>query len=172
MPKDATLSVLSSRFRLLQYVAAWIAGRKFKKFSKVKVLRALDVIALQQPAALPSESQALAQRLSFSPSQDIQFIPPLISVLQGIEPEVVYAGYDNTQPETPSALLTSLNQLCERQLLCVVKWSKSLPGKGGGRLLSSASPYVWRRQLSQSHPVSFMAAAGGGLSTNRWQTHL
>lgn len=64
-----------------------------------------------------------------SPSQDIQFIPPLISVLQGIEPEVVYAGYDNTQPETPSALLTSLNQLCERQLLCVVKWSKSLPGK-------------------------------------------
>ncbi|XP_066474924.1 progesterone receptor isoform X2 [Tiliqua scincoides] len=105
-----------------------LGGRKFKKFNKVKVLRALDVIALQQPAALPNESQALAQRLSFSPSQDIQFIPPLISVLQGIEPEVVYAGYDNTQPETPSALLTSLNQLCERQLLCVVKWSKSLPG--------------------------------------------
>ncbi|XP_053167480.1 progesterone receptor isoform X1 [Hemicordylus capensis] len=105
-----------------------LGGRKFKKFNKVKVLRALDVVALQQPAALPNESQALAQRLSFSPTQDIQFIPPLISVLQGIEPEVVYAGYDNTQPETPSALLTSLNQLCERQLLCVVKWSKSLPG--------------------------------------------
>ncbi|XP_062983188.1 progesterone receptor [Elgaria multicarinata webbii] len=105
-----------------------LGGRKFKKFNKVKVLRALDVVALQQPPALPNESQALAQRLSFSPSQDIQFIPPLISVLQGIEPEVVYAGYDNTQPETPSALLTSLNVLCERQLLCVVKWSKSLPG--------------------------------------------
>ncbi|KAF7251110.1 Progesterone receptor [Varanus komodoensis] len=102
--------------------------RKFKKFNKVKVLRALDVVALQQPAAPPSDSQALAQRLSFSPSQEVQFIPPLSSVLQGIEPEVVYAGYDNTQPETPSALLTSLNQLCERQLLCVVKWSKSLPG--------------------------------------------
>ncbi|XP_061484746.1 progesterone receptor isoform X2 [Rhineura floridana] len=105
-----------------------LGGRKFKKFNKVKVLRTLDVVTLQQPAALPNESQALAQRLSFSPTQDIQFIPPLISVLQGIEPEVVYAGYDNTQPETPSALMTSLNQLCERQLLCVVKWSKSLPG--------------------------------------------
>lgn len=109
-----------------------IAGRKFKKFNKVKVLRTLDVIALQQPATHPTDSQALAQRLSFSPNQEIQYIPPLVSILQGIEPEVVYAGYDNTQPETPSALLTGLNQLCERQLLCVVKWSKSLPGNRTG----------------------------------------
>nr|XP_056714099.1 progesterone receptor [Euleptes europaea] len=105
-----------------------LGGRKFKKFNKVKVLRTLDVIALQQPAAHPNDSQTLAQRLSYSPNQEIQYIPPLVSILQGIEPEVVYAGYDNTQPETPSALLTGLNQLCERQLLCVVKWSKSLPG--------------------------------------------
>ncbi|XP_013907950.1 PREDICTED: progesterone receptor-like, partial [Thamnophis sirtalis] len=68
-----------------------LGGRKFKKFNKVKMLRALDVVALQQPAALPNESQALVQRLSFSPSQDIQFIPPLVSVLQSIEPEVIYA---------------------------------------------------------------------------------
>uniref|UniRef100_A0A8C0G2L0 Progesterone receptor n=1 Tax=Chelonoidis abingdonii TaxID=106734 RepID=A0A8C0G2L0_CHEAB len=95
---------------------------------KFKVVRTLDIVALQQPVALPDESQALTQRISFSPNQEVQFVPPLISILQGIEPEVVYAGYDNTQPETPSALLTSLNQLCERQLLCVVKWSKSLPG--------------------------------------------
>nr|XP_048699603.1 progesterone receptor isoform X1 [Caretta caretta] len=104
-----------------------LGGRKFKKFNKVKVVRTLDIVALQQPVALPDESQALTQRISFSPNQEIQFVPQLISILQGIEPEVVYAGYDNTQPETPSALLTSLNQLCERQLLCVVKWSKSLP---------------------------------------------
>ncbi|XP_039376515.1 progesterone receptor isoform X2 [Mauremys reevesii] len=105
-----------------------LGGRKFKKFNKVKVVRTLDIVALQQPVALPDESQALTQRISFSPNQEVQFVPPLISILQGIEPEVVYAGHDNTQPETPSALLTSLNQLCERQLLCVVKWSKSLPG--------------------------------------------
>ncbi|XP_057874470.1 progesterone receptor [Melospiza georgiana] len=104
-----------------------LGGRKLKKFNKIKVVRTLDV-ALQQPAALQDESQALTQRLSFSPNQEIQFVPPMISVLRGIEPEVVYAGYDNTKPETPSSLLTSLNHLCERQLLCVVKWSKLLPG--------------------------------------------
>ncbi|KAI1242032.1 hypothetical protein IHE44_0005546 [Lamprotornis superbus] len=103
-----------------------LGGRKLKKFNKIKVVRTLDV-ALQQPAALQDESQSLAQRLSFSPNQEIQFVPPMISVLRGIEPEVVYAGYDNTKPETPSSLLTSLNHLCERQLLCVVKWSKLLP---------------------------------------------
>ncbi|KAJ7405317.1 Progesterone receptor [Pitangus sulphuratus] len=104
-----------------------LGGRKLKKFNKIKVVRTLDV-ALQQPATLPDESQSLTQRLSFSPNQEIQFVPPMISVLRGIEPEVVYAGYDNTKPETPSSLLTSLNHLCERQLLCVVKWSKLLPG--------------------------------------------
>ncbi|TRZ16936.1 hypothetical protein HGM15179_010142 [Zosterops borbonicus] len=104
-----------------------LGGRKLKKFNKIKVVRTLDV-ALQQPAGLQDESQSLTQRLSFSPNQEIQFVPPMISVLRGIEPEVVYAGYDNTKPETPSSLLTSLNHLCERQLLCVVKWSKLLPG--------------------------------------------
>ncbi|XP_039420102.1 progesterone receptor [Corvus cornix cornix] len=104
-----------------------LGGRKLKKFNKIKVVRTLDV-ALQQPATLQDESQSLTQRLSFSPNQEIQFLPPMISVLRGIEPEVVYAGYDNTKPETPSSLLTSLNHLCERQLLCVVKWSKLLPG--------------------------------------------
>ncbi|XP_027755889.1 progesterone receptor [Empidonax traillii] len=104
-----------------------LGGRKLKKFNKIKVVRTLDV-ALQQPATLQDENQSLTQRLSFSPNQEIQFVPPMISVLRGIEPEVVYAGYDNTKPETPSSLLTSLNHLCERQLLCVVKWSKLLPG--------------------------------------------
>ncbi|XP_074840625.1 progesterone receptor isoform X2 [Carettochelys insculpta] len=105
-----------------------LGGRKFKKFNKVKVMRTLDIVALQQPMTLPDESQALNQRVSFSPNQEVAFVPSLLTILQGIEPEVVFAGYDNTQPETSSALLTSLNQLCERQLLCVVKWSKSLPG--------------------------------------------
>lgn len=45
-----------------------------------------------------------------------------------IEPDMIYAGHDNTKPDTSSSLLTCLNQLAERQLLSVVKWSKSLPG--------------------------------------------
>ncbi|KAG8519277.1 Progesterone receptor, partial [Galemys pyrenaicus] len=105
-----------------------LGGRKFKKFNKVRVMRALDAVALPQPVGVPAESQALSQRLSFSPSQDIQLVPPLISLLMSIEPDVVYAGHDNSKPDTSSSLLTSLNQLGERQLLSVVKWSKSLPG--------------------------------------------
>ncbi|XP_032709461.1 progesterone receptor [Lontra canadensis] len=105
-----------------------LGGRKFKKFNKVRVMRALDAVALPQSVGIPNESQALSQRISFSPTQDIQLIPPLINLLMSIEPEVIYAGHDNTKPDTSSSLLTSLNQLGERQLLSVVKWSKSLPG--------------------------------------------
>uniref|UniRef100_A0A8C5LQ12 Progesterone receptor n=1 Tax=Leptobrachium leishanense TaxID=445787 RepID=A0A8C5LQ12_9ANUR len=106
-----------------------IEGRKFKKFSKMKSGRDADAIVLQQPLVIPVEyQQALTRRMSASTAHEIQYIPELLQILQSIEPEVVYAGYDNSQPETPSALLSSLNQLCERQLMCVVKWSKSLPG--------------------------------------------
>lgn len=92
-------------------------------------MRALDAVALPQTVAIPNESQALSQRISFSPSQDLQLVPSLINVLLNIEPDMVYAGHDNSKPDTSSALLTSLNQLGERQLLSVVKWSKALPGK-------------------------------------------
>ncbi|XP_012626008.2 progesterone receptor isoform X1 [Microcebus murinus] len=105
-----------------------LGGRKFKKFNKVRVMRSLDAVALPQPVGISSESQALSQRITFSPSQELQLIPPLINLLMNIEPDVVYAGHDNTKPDTSSSLLTSLNQLGERQLLSVVKWSKSLPG--------------------------------------------
>lgn len=91
-------------------------------------MRTLDAVALPQPVGIPNESQALSQRITFSPSQDLQLIPPLINLLMSIEPDMVYAGHDNSKPDTSSSLLTSLNQLGERQLLSVVKWSKSLPG--------------------------------------------
>lgn len=88
-------------------------------------MRTLDGVALSQPVGIPNESQ----RITFSPSQELQLVPPLINLLLSIEPDMVYAGHDNTKPDTSSSLLTSLNQLGERQLLSVVKWSKSLPGK-------------------------------------------
>ncbi|XP_075402609.1 progesterone receptor [Tenrec ecaudatus] len=105
-----------------------LGGRKFKKFNKVRVMRALDAVALPQPVGMANESQALSPRITFSPNQEIHLVPPLINLLMSIEPDVVYAGHDNTKPDTSSSLLTSLNQLGERQLLSVVKWSKSLPG--------------------------------------------
>uniref|UniRef100_A0AAV2ML55 Androgen receptor n=1 Tax=Knipowitschia caucasica TaxID=637954 RepID=A0AAV2ML55_KNICA len=52
----------------------------------------------------------------------------LLTVLQSIEPAVVNAGHDNAQPDSSSALLTSLNELGERQLVTVVRWAKAIPG--------------------------------------------
>lgn len=53
----------------------------------------------------------------------------LLSVLQTIEPIVVNAGHDPAQPDSPASLLTSLNELGERQLVTVVRWAKAIPGK-------------------------------------------
>ncbi|XP_063286538.1 progesterone receptor isoform X1 [Pelobates fuscus] len=118
----------SCRLRKCCQAGMILGGRKFKKFSRIKAERETDAIVLQQPMVIPMEYQQVLTRRMSNSTQEIQYVPELLQILQSIEPEVVYAGYDNTQPETPSALLSSLNQLCERQLMCVVKWSKSLPG--------------------------------------------
>ncbi|XP_063807575.1 progesterone receptor [Pseudophryne corroboree] len=117
----------SCRLRKCCQAGMVLGGRKFKKFNKMKPGREIGTFVIQQSTSAECQ-QALTRRTSASSAQEIQYIPELLQILQSIEPEMVYAGYDNTQPETPSALLCSLNQLCERQLLCVVKWSKSLPG--------------------------------------------
>uniref|UniRef100_A0A3Q0RSI3 Androgen receptor n=1 Tax=Amphilophus citrinellus TaxID=61819 RepID=A0A3Q0RSI3_AMPCI len=51
-----------------------------------------------------------------------------LNILEAIEPEVVNAGHDCGQPDSAATLLTSLNELGERQLVKVVKWAKGLPG--------------------------------------------
>lgn len=53
----------------------------------------------------------------------------LLSVLQTIEPALVNAGHDHALPDSAESLLTSLNELGERQLVAVVHWAKALPGK-------------------------------------------
>lgn len=55
-------------------------------------------------------------------------LPMLLSILEHIEPMVVNAGHDSAQPDSAASLLTSLNQLGERQLVSVVKWAKGVPG--------------------------------------------
>lgn len=65
-----------------------------------------------------------------SPKPCLTFHSQLIflNILESIEPEVVNAGHDHAQPDSAAALLTSLNELGERQLVKVVKWAKGLPG--------------------------------------------
>lgn len=66
-----------------------------------------------------------------SPKSGLTYHSQLVflSILESIEPEVVNAGHDHAQPDSAAALLTSLNELGERQLVKVVKWAKGLPGE-------------------------------------------
>lgn len=67
-----------------------------------------------------------------SPKSILNFNSQLVflNILESIEPEVVNAGHDYGQPDSAATLLTSLNELGERQLVKVVKWAKGLPGRG------------------------------------------
>ncbi|KTG47564.1 hypothetical protein cypCar_00003565, partial [Cyprinus carpio] len=77
------------------------------------------------PIQGPSET---AQCMSPKPSLTFHSQLIFLNILEAIEPEVVNAGHDHAQPDSAAALLTSLNELGERQLVKVVKWAKGLPG--------------------------------------------
>uniref|UniRef100_A0A3Q4BF50 Androgen receptor n=1 Tax=Mola mola TaxID=94237 RepID=A0A3Q4BF50_MOLML len=67
---------------------------------------------------------------NISPKSGLNFNSQVVflNILESIEPEVVNAGHDYCQPDSAATLLTSLNELGERQLVKVVKWAKGLPG--------------------------------------------
>ncbi|XP_074468191.1 androgen receptor-like isoform X1 [Sebastes fasciatus] len=67
---------------------------------------------------------------NISPKSGLNFNSQLVflNILESIEPEVVNAGHDYGEPDSAATLLTSLNELGERQLVKVVKWAKGLPG--------------------------------------------
>ncbi|XP_061090341.1 androgen receptor-like isoform X2 [Conger conger] len=73
----------------------------------------------------PSEGEQ-----NISPMYDLGFHTQsmFLNILEAIEPEVVNAGHDYGQPDSAASLLTSLNELGERQLVKVVKWAKGMPG--------------------------------------------
>lgn len=82
---------------------------------------------------LPSEKElnpsSASTLVPHGPAVVAPFLPPSIcSVLELIEPEEVYSGYDNTQPDSTDHLLSSLNRLAGKQMVRMVKWAKVLPG--------------------------------------------
>ncbi|XP_039669296.1 progesterone receptor-like isoform X2 [Perca fluviatilis] len=83
-----------------------------------------DVITESGSAVADQTSQALA--LGIPPT--VRSCISLLSVLQAIEPALVNAGHDHGLPDSPASLLTSLNELGERQLVTVVHWAKAIPG--------------------------------------------
>ncbi|XP_054997520.1 glucocorticoid receptor isoform X2 [Sorex araneus] len=58
----------------------------------------------------------------------LQLTPTLVSLLEVIEPEVLYSGYDSTLPDSAWRIMTTLNMLGGRQVIAAVKWAKAIPG--------------------------------------------
>ncbi|XP_030008989.1 progesterone receptor isoform X2 [Sphaeramia orbicularis] len=116
------------RLRKCYQAGMMLGGRKLKRFGALKALGLAPSLMFQSHLAMSNDNQALTSMSCIPGIREVQFSQQIINILENIEPEVVYCGYENSQPEVPHLLLNSLNRLCEKQLLWIVKWSKSLPG--------------------------------------------
>ncbi|XP_041800185.1 androgen receptor-like isoform X1 [Chelmon rostratus] len=81
-----------------------------------------------EPGSAVARAHSASQALALGIPPTLRSCLSLLSVLQTIEPAVVNAGHDHAQPDSPASLLTSLNELGERQLVTVVRWAKAIPG--------------------------------------------
>ncbi|XP_070826287.1 progesterone receptor isoform X2 [Chaetodon trifascialis] len=116
------------RLRKCYQAGMMLGGRKLKRYGALKAFGLAPSLMFQSHLAMSSDNQTLASMSCIPGIRDVQLTQQIINILENIEPEVVYSGYDNTQFDVPHLLLNSLNRLCEKQLLWIVKWSKSLPG--------------------------------------------
>nr|XP_055030649.1 progesterone receptor [Misgurnus anguillicaudatus] len=116
------------RLRKCYQAGMMLGGRKMKRFGGLKVMGLSPSLMFQSPLSLMTDFQTVSSLPCLPALRELQLSPQMISILESIEPQVVYSGFDNSQPEVPHLLLNSLNRLCERQLLWIVRWSKSLPG--------------------------------------------
>nr|XP_019943490.1 PREDICTED: progesterone receptor [Paralichthys olivaceus] len=116
------------RLRKCYQAGMMLGGRKLKRFGAMKALGLAPSLMFQSHLAMSSDSQTLTSMSCIPGIREVQLSQQIINILENIEPDVMYSGYDNSQSDVPHLLLTSLNRLCEKQLLWIVKWSKSLPG--------------------------------------------
>ncbi|XP_077333140.1 mineralocorticoid receptor isoform X2 [Lithobates pipiens] len=120
-----------------------LGARKSKKLGKLKGVHEehQQPPSLQQPPVQSPKDEATFTSLPKDTSVSTNTtIVPIISavspgltlsatvILENIEPEIVYAGYDSSQPDTAEHLLSSLNRLAGKQMIQVVKWAKVIPG--------------------------------------------
>lgn len=97
-----------------------LVARKLKKIGQQKSPE--EDHPVQEAAEVPPNMSPKS-----GPNMNSQMV--FLNILESIEPEVVNAGHDCGQPDSAAGLLTSLNELGERQLVKVVKWAKGLPGR-------------------------------------------
>ncbi|XP_057615397.1 androgen receptor isoform X1 [Chionomys nivalis] len=112
----------SCRLRKCYEAGMTLGARKLKKLGNLK----LQEEGENSNAGSPTEDPC--QKMTVSHIEGYECQPIFLNVLEAIEPGVVCAGHDNNKPDSFAALLTSLNELGERQLVHVVKWAKALPG--------------------------------------------
>ncbi|KAL2768618.1 androgen receptor isoform 1 [Daubentonia madagascariensis] len=112
----------SCRLRKCYEAGMTLGARKLKKLGNLKLQEEGEASSATSPTEEPS------QKLTVSHIEGYECQPIFLNVLEAIEPGVVCAGHDNNQPDSFAALLSSLNELGERQLVHVVKWAKALPG--------------------------------------------
>ncbi|KAE8295011.1 Progesterone receptor [Larimichthys crocea] len=116
------------RLRKCYQAGMMLGGRKLKRFGALKALGLPPSLMFQSHLAMSSDNQALTTMSCIPGVREVQLSQQILNILENIEPDVVYAGHDSTQPDVSHLLLNSLNRLCEKQLLWIVKWSKCLPG--------------------------------------------
>ncbi|XP_008579122.1 PREDICTED: androgen receptor [Galeopterus variegatus] len=112
----------SCRLRKCYEAGMTLGARKLKKLGNLKIQEEGETSSATSPTEEPT------QKLTVSHIEGYECQPIFLNVLEAIEPGIVCAGHDNNQPDSFAALLSSLNELGERQLVHVVKWAKALPG--------------------------------------------
>nr|XP_019572349.1 PREDICTED: androgen receptor isoform X2 [Rhinolophus sinicus] len=112
----------SCRLRKCYEAGMTLGARKLKKLGNLKLQEEGEASSAISP------TEETTPKLTVSHIEGYECQPIFLNVLEAIEPGVVCAGHDNNQPDSFAALLSSLNELGERQLVHVVKWAKALPG--------------------------------------------
>ncbi|XP_074068809.1 glucocorticoid receptor isoform X2 [Macrotis lagotis] len=107
------------RYRKCLQAGMNLEARKTKK--KIK--------GIQQPNPTSSrENTESPINKTMVPASLPQLTPTLVSLLEVIEPEVLYSGYDSTMPDSTWRIMSTLNMLGGRQVIAAVKWAKAIPG--------------------------------------------
>ncbi|XP_074147806.1 glucocorticoid receptor isoform X2 [Sminthopsis crassicaudata] len=107
------------RYRKCLQAGMNLEARKTKK--KIKGIQQPNPTATRENSESPVNKTMVPASLP-------QLTPTLVSLLEVIEPEVLYSGYDSSMPDTTWRLMSTLNMLGGRQVIAAVKWAKAIPG--------------------------------------------
>ncbi|XP_054573974.1 glucocorticoid receptor isoform X1 [Eptesicus fuscus] len=107
------------RYRKCLQAGMNLEARKTKK--KIKGIQ-------QATTGVSQETSENSANKTIVPATLPQLTPTLVSLLEVIEPEVLYAGYDCSSPDSTWRIMTTLNMLGGRQVIAAVKWAKAIPG--------------------------------------------